>query len=157
MNVYLMRHGDAVYQNPDDLSPLSDRGKEAIDAVAKFILPLKLTLRVFHSQKLRAKQTAERISAGIILDAPMIGREGLNPNDSVISMAEELDEADSDVLLIGHMPFMGRLVSQLLYQNADHDVVSFHKGTLLCLKRIGYGQWILEWVIHPGIVGGTNE
>lgn len=151
MNIYLMRHGDAVYQGSDDLSPLSGQGKQDIDAIAKFILPWRLHARVFHSEKLRAKQTAERLSAGFIVES-ITERAGLSPSDSIIAMVDELNEMNSDTLLVGHMPFMGRLVSQLLYQNAGQDVMNFHKGTLVCLQLISYRQWAIDWVIHPELV-----
>ncbi len=132
MNIYLVRHGDAVYQHPDDLSPLSTKGEKEIDALAKFILPLQLRARVFHSQKLRAKQTAERLAAGILLDGEIISREGLSPSDPVLPIVKELNDVVADTLLVGHMPFMGKLASQLLYQNTDREVIEFHKGTMMC-------------------------
>ncbi len=152
MNIYLVRHGDAVYQDSDDLSPLSAKGEHDIDTLAKFLLPLQLRARVFHSEKLRAKQTAERLAVSMIVNDTVTFREGLSPCDSVLSIANELNEADTDTMLVGHMPFMGKLASQLLYQNENRDVVNFHKGTIVCLQLIGYGQWVIDWVIHPGII-----
>jgi len=152
MNIYLARHGDAIYQHPDDLSPLSTKGEKDIDTLAKFLLPLQLEVTIFHSGKLRAQQTAERLAAGVILNGAITTHEGLNPTDPVLPIANELNEGISDVMLVGHMPFMGRLVGQLINKNANQDVVAFHKGTLLCLQYTGNAEWVIDWVLHPGII-----
>lgn len=152
MNIYLMRHAESVYQDSDDLSPLSEKGAQDIERIANFISPLRLPAKIFHSQKLRAKQTAERLAQGLIVLDEITERSDLNPEDSVITMAEELNEMETDVLLVGHMPFMGKLASQLVYRNSELDVVTFHKGTLVCLTQVGYRQWAIDWVIHPDLI-----
>lgn len=157
MHIYLARHGDAIYQYPDDLSPLSTKGEKDIDALAKFLLPLQLQVTIFHSGKLRAQQTAERLAAGVILNGAITVHEGLNPMDSVLPIANELNNGISDVMLVGHMPFMGKLAGQLINKNANQDVVAFHKGTILCLEHTGNAEWVIDWVLHPGIMKLQNN
>lgn len=152
MNIYLARHGDAIYLHPDDLSPLSAKGEKDIDTLAKFLLPLQLEVTLFHSGKLRAQQTAERLAAGVILNGAITIHEGLNPMDPVLPIANELNEGISNVMLVGHMPFMGKLAGQLVNKDADQDVVAFHKGTLICLQYTGNAEWVIDWVLHPGML-----
>jgi phosphohistidine phosphatase len=152
MNIYLVRHGDTIYKHPDDLSPLSEKGEKEIDALAKFLAPLQLRVSIFHSRKLRAQQTAERLAAGLIVNGALTPRDGLAPGDSVLPVAHELDEATTDIMLVGHMPFMTRLATQLLNHDINQDVVTFHRGTILCLERINKREWVIDWVVHPSCI-----
>lgn len=152
MNIYLARHGDATYQYPDDLSPLSAKGEKDITALASFLLPLRLEVTLFHSGKLRAQQTAERLAASLILNGAISMHAGLNPTDPVLPIANELNTGISNIMLVGHMPFMGKLASQLVHKNPHQDAVTFHKGTLVCLQQIGNAEWVIDWVLHPGIL-----
>ncbi|MCD6039684.1 MAG: Phosphohistidine phosphatase SixA [Gammaproteobacteria bacterium] len=152
MYIYLARHGDAIYLQPDELSPLSPKGEKEIEALAAFLTPLQLRAAIFHSGKLRAQQTAERLAAGMLVNGTVTARAGLNSADSVSPIAEELNKATTDILLVGHMPFMAKLVAQLINKNEGQDIVHFHKGTIMCLESKGYQEWVIQWVIHPGLI-----
>ena len=60
MHLYLVHHGDAVGPEIDPRRPLSERGREAIErlAVAAAARGARPAV-VWHSGKLRARQTAE--------------------------------------------------------------------------------------------------
>lgn len=60
MRLYLVQHGEAKKEEEDPLRPLSERGREDVQRVAKYVekLDIKASI-IFHSGKLRAKQTAE--------------------------------------------------------------------------------------------------
>jgi len=55
-------------------------------------------------------------------------------------------------MIVGHLPFLGRLAALLLTGNADNDVVAFQFGCVVCLKREGPGKWKLEWMIVPKLL-----
>jgi len=154
MKLYLMRHGEAQTQGLDkqQLDTLSEHGHSAILRMADFCKSKKIQVaRIFHSQKIRAKQTAELIATGIHSINPMQERAGLNPSDDVVKLAEEINSWDEDVLLIGHLPFMPRLVGYLLLRNENQDLILFDPGTLVCLENIKHQGWLIHWVINPDI------
>ncbi len=101
---------------------------------------------ILHSGKLRARETAEILAAR--LGSPVQSAEGLFPNDPVESWDERAGRETSDLMLVGHLPFMDRLASLLLTGNPDADLLEFRTGSIACLERAG-GRWRLLWMIWP--------
>ena len=80
--------------------------------------------------------------------------DGLAPKDAVEPIQRELEQESSNVMIVGHLPFLGRLAALLLTGNADNDVVAFQFGCVVCLKRGDSGRWKLEWMMVPKLLGG---
>jgi len=153
MKLYLVRHGDYFPKDIDPQCSLSEKGIQDIQRIAHFLLPLDLSLsHLFHSGKTRAQQTAEIISQGIRWHGVVETRTGLDPNDSVIPIASEMNQASSDVMLVGHMPFMGCLASKLLVNDENINTVIFRMGSVVCLERAERYGWSLSWVIYPELL-----
>lgn len=111
--IYLVRHGDTVPEERDPTRPLSEKGRAEVEATAKALLKEKANVEeIWHSTKLRAKQTAEMI-AQILGVKNVIEKEGLKPNDPPAPIAELLKTANKNILIAGHRPFLGELASLL--------------------------------------------
>ena len=141
MKVYLVRHGEAVSSQVDAERPLSERGRADIQKVASFIKPLGISVEhIWHSGKLRAAQTAE-----ILADAMVVkdcsARKGLKPNDDVTNIADELEAYDTDLMLVGHLPFVAYLTSLLVTGNETASVIGFDAGSVVCLNRSDPGHY----------------
>ncbi len=80
--------------------------------------------------------------------------DGLAPKDAVEPIKQELEQANRNVMIVGHLPFLGRLVAFLLTGNSDNDVVAFQFGCVVCLKRENAGEWRLQWMIVPKFLQG---
>jgi phosphohistidine phosphatase len=146
MKVYLARHGEAVSSQVDAERPLSEQGRAGIRNVASYIKPLKISVEhIWHSGKLRAAQTAEILSDAMTVKN-CSARKGLKPNDDVSIIAGELEAYNSDLMLVGHLPFLAYLASLLI---ADGDNISFDTGTIICFSRNNPGRWQIEWTISP--------
>ncbi len=65
---------------------------------------------------MRAVQTAELMLAALVFDGIVETRDDLYPDSPPRSMLHALSELDSqaDVLVVGHMPYMSALASELL-------------------------------------------
>jgi phosphohistidine phosphatase len=64
MQLYLVQHGAAKSEAEDPQRGLTDEGKRTIERMAAFLAPLGFSLdRIEHSEKLRARQTAEILAA----------------------------------------------------------------------------------------------
>lgn len=150
MKLYLVRHGDSLPTGSDDERPLSKKGEKEIFKLANFIAPLKIQVsRIFQSPKRRAQQTAKILSAQIILANHIETRSELAPNESINLILDEIYVLNEDILMVGHMPFMGKFVSKLITGDENKDVVSFKTGCMLCLEQIADGQWVIRWMLIP--------
>ena len=153
MKVYLVRHGDAVSSDVDHQRPLSEQGRANIRKIASFIKPLVICVEhIWHSGKLRAAQTAEILAGAVAAEKGCCSREGLGPNDDVTAIAEELEAYDTDLMIVGHLPFVGYLSSLLVAGKETADVAAFDAGAVVCLNRRDPGRWQIEWLMTPRLL-----
>jgi phosphohistidine phosphatase len=153
MFLYLVQHAEAKKEEEDPLRPLSERGIRDITKVALYVSQLNIPVsKIFHSRKLRARQTGEILFEYL---RPMKGiseTEGLFPLDAANIWAERLKDITDDIFLVGHTPHLGRLASLLLFGNADNIIISFKMAGVVCLKREDAGAWSLHWMLTPETV-----
>jgi phosphohistidine phosphatase len=111
--IYLVRHGDTVPEERDPKRPLSEKGRAEVEATAKKLKKEGAKVEeIWHSTKLRAKQTAE-IVAQILGVKKIYEKEGLTPFDNPAPVAELLKTTNKNILIAGHMPFLAELASLL--------------------------------------------
>jgi phosphohistidine phosphatase len=149
MKLYLVRHGDALAEREDASRSLSSTGHRKVERLAKWLVDANVSLsEIRHSTKNRAAQTARIISDALAPQPKTREVHGLAPNDDFRRVAEDVVHEDGDLMLVGHMPFMGLLGSVLLKGSPDAARVTFPTGGMLVLKRTDDG-WKLEHVIDP--------
>jgi phosphohistidine phosphatase len=152
MFLYLVQHADAKREEEDPTRPLSKKGLQDINRVASYVSNLNIRVyKIFHSNKLRAKQTAEVLSENVKPIKGVSEVEGLAPLDNPDIWAERLKDIPDDVILVGHLPHLAKLASLLICGNADKNVVGFKMGRIVCLKRDDAGVWSFEWMLTPDI------
>ena len=153
MKLYLVQHGEAVSKQEDPERPLSEQGIKDVKAMAAFLKTAGIrVVRVWHSGKRRAEQTADLLAMAVLAGgAPEAIRE-INPNDSVQDFITDADVWDEDTLVVGHLPFMAQLVSQLLTGKSEHETVSYEPGAVVCLERLPSQRWVLNWMQQPGLL-----
>jgi len=150
MFLYLVQHGDAKREEEDPARPLSDKGMVDVKKVVSFISRLNIEVEeVLHSNKLRAKQTAEILAKGIKVTKGLPETDGLAPLDDPGLWAERLKTRTNPIVLVGHLPHLAKLASLLLCAEKDKNVVAFKMGGIVCLKRDDEGTWSLQWMIIP--------
>lgn len=150
MKLYLVRHGESATTGADDERPLSEKGMTDIKRLANFIDPLKLEVSyIYQSPKKRAQQTAKILSSNISVTKGIETKIELDPLASVNDIYDEMTVLNQNILLVGHMPFMGKLVCKLITGNEKKDIVSFKAGTMICLEKIDNDQWIIRWMLSP--------
>ena len=101
MRLFLVRHAHAVDGTPDDLRPLSDRGREQARELAAQLAAAQPDV-VLSSPLLRARETADAIARAS--GAPLQVDERLAPGASVDSLLDALGDADGTVVAVGHQP-----------------------------------------------------
>ena len=76
-------------------------------------------------------------------------RDGIGPLDDVEAFAGELPK-DRDEMIVGHLPFMERIVSYLVTGDAHGRVVAFQNAGVVRLDRDGEGQrWVVGYAVFP--------
>lgn len=146
MELILIQHGEAKSEEEDPERPLSDKGRRDAESVAARLASLGISGEVFHSPKLRAKQTAE-IFAGR-LGSPAREMGGLKPNDEPGTALDFINARASmgkPVILVGHLPHLSRLSCLLL--GLEDGAVRFSMGGALCLVR--EERWKVAWFLTP--------
>ncbi len=152
IQLYLMQHGEARPEQEDPARPLTDRGRAEVERIARAAARLDLGLvQLFHSGKLRARQTAEIVAACLEPPPALAEMSGLGPNDDPRIAAETVAVPSGPRLFVGHLPHLSRLASQLILGDRDREVVAFRMGGLICLSH-GEDGWRLAWALPPDLV-----
>ena len=154
MKLLLVRHGTAEPGGGDP--PLTAKGRNDIQRLASFLARSGTrATRVIHSPLRRARETA-LLLARVIGPGPVVEESaiGLLPEDSTDAVYFALDDWQGDIMLVGHMPFLGALASRLLTGRQEPDVVAFERGAVVCLERDdGDRHWFLSWSVGPSLIG----
>ncbi|MEW6036299.1 MAG: phosphohistidine phosphatase SixA [Candidatus Micrarchaeota archaeon] len=146
MELYLVQHGEAKSEAEDPERPLSERGKKEAGKVARRLAESGIRPdEVFHSQKLRAKQTADIFSSA--LRSRSLEMQGLKPNDDPAIARDFVEGQGRSVMLVGHMPHLSRLASLLITGNPEHETISFRMGACVCLVK--EERWKVKWILTP--------
>jgi len=115
MRLILVHHGDAVGPDIDPRRPLSFEGREAVErAAAEAASRGAKPAIVWHSGKLRARQTAEAFWRACNPLAELSATRDLQPDDPPAWMGERLRGEARDILIAGHFPHLPRLLGLLL-------------------------------------------
>lgn len=115
-NLLIMRHGEAVAGSPDHLRRLTVHGEQQASLMAGWLASrvnkgeLDM-LRIIASPYVRAQQTAQII--GQALGCEVETCRGITPDDSPHDVCEWLMTQSEPMLLVSHMPLVGKLTGVL--------------------------------------------
>jgi phosphohistidine phosphatase len=59
---------------------------------------------------------------------------------------------NTNLMIVGHLPFLAYLTSLLVSGNDAADAIAFDAGAVACLCRSDPGRWQIEWMITPKIL-----
>lgn len=133
--IYLVHHAAAVGPDVDPQRPLSAAGRTHVDRLAlaakeRGVQPVA----IWHSGKLRARQTAEAFWRTCNPLAEFSAIRGLQPTDPPGWIKDLLAGESRELMLVGHMPSMPRILT-LLARTSD-----FPQHGLVALEDEG-GVW----------------
>ena len=120
------------------MRPLSEPGHAASAhlATAAAIRGVSPDL-VWHSGKLRARQTAELFWRTCNPLATFSVARGLQPTDPPKQILEQLKRDDRSIVLVGHLPHLVRLLRVLCGQLPDSATTDFPVHGCVALERKG--------------------
>lgn len=152
MKLYLVQHGEALPGDVDPERPLSQQGQQDVQAMAEMLDAAGVRVaRVWHSGKRRADQTAAIIAGYVCPHCRTEAIDGIRPNDSTAEFSQDVDVWQEDTLIVGHLPFMSRLVSRLACGDPERELVSYVPGSVVCLERCGAHSWSVQWMLRPDV------
>ena len=134
----------------DAMRPLSSRGR----AMAE-LLALEAARRgakpecIWHSGKLRAKQTAEAFWRTCNPLATFTAERGLQPMDPPEWMRDRFPGEPRHLMAVGHMPNLPRLLRLMVGEDPDSSSVSYPLNGVVALEAEG-DRWIGRWRLDPG-------
>jgi phosphohistidine phosphatase len=169
MKIYLLRHAIAEERRAallDEDRALTREGRKRMHQVAKSMARLELRFDVIGtSPLLRARQTAD-IVAKIVPQAPQPAPlDELAPGGSMSRLIDVINgmvaKPVSGILLVGHQPYLGRLLAALIGAGNTAEF-ELRKAGLCCLEltgpRLRFGQCAtLEWLVTPRILLGSRR
>lgn len=148
MAIYLVQHGLCLSKDVDPKKSLSEKGREEVALLSAYLERLGITVSgVCHSGKTRAKQTAQ-IFADRIGDGNLRELSGMKPLDDVEAFAAI--EIEDDMMYVGHLPHMEKLVSFLTTGDESCGVVKFTNGGVVCVEKDAAG-WRIRWCLTPSL------
>jgi phosphohistidine phosphatase len=149
VKLYLVQHGNALAKDINPDRPLSETGQLALEQLARSLAECIEVSRVIHSGKTRARQTAEILARYIGSEPSFEEFNGINPNDPVEAFAQLIDDWNDDLLVVGHLPFMSKLVSLLLTGSIEETIVAYTPGSIVSLELVEEEGWQLLWMVSP--------
>jgi phosphohistidine phosphatase len=152
MALFLVQHGTSVPKEVDPACPLTDEGRDTVERIARDAAGHRIEVDLIqHSGKTRARQTADIMAYFLKPPGGVHEASGLGPLDDVALAAKGLSGAEN-VMLVGHLPFMERLVSYLITGATDRMVVKFQNSGIVRLDRAPEtGVWFIKWTLMPEI------
>jgi phosphohistidine phosphatase len=130
VQVVLVHHGEAAPATVDPRQPLTPEGRSRAErhaqaAAARGVRPEV----VWHSGKLRARQTAEIFWRACNALAELSATRDIQPGDPAQWMHDRLRGESRDILIVGHFPHLPRLLGALTRAGGDapfppHGVVA---------------------------------
>jgi phosphohistidine phosphatase len=144
MRLVLVHHADALGPEIDPQRPLSSRGlAEAAALAARASADGLAPAAIWHSGKLRARQTAEAFLRVCSPFAEFRMVHGLRPEDPPQFLRRELALEERDVMAVGHMPNLSSVLWDLVPESEG-----FPLHGLVVLDRTADG-YVERWRATP--------
>ncbi|WP_461517872.1 SixA phosphatase family protein [Porticoccus sp.] len=151
MLIYLLRHGDAPYDEACGERSLSLTGEsETRDVVGRHITDLQGVELILCSPVLRARQTLKVLSEALSYQGELLFEDVLRSESRVAAVERCVDKLEvQSLLLLSHQPLIGRMLEYLTDQPGLGWSMS--TSTLACLDTLAFGRGVaeLKWIEHP--------
>jgi phosphohistidine phosphatase len=161
MDIFVLRHGIAADRDPaefpdDSLRPLIPRGERKLRRVCEAMQEMELSFDlILSSPFLRARRTAEIAAEAVGLGDALRCDDELAPEGDPVSLIEHVNGMSPEprnLLLVGHEPYLSRLISILTTGGSELEI-ELKKGGLARLEvhqRLAFDSCaVLKWLLTP--------
>jgi phosphohistidine phosphatase len=140
--ILLVHHGEAADPIVDAQRALTADGRAAVERLAQEAAGRGVEpVEIWHSGKLRARQTAEAYWRACNPLAEYSATRWAQPGDPP-RLADLLEVEARDVMLVGHLPHLDRLLRRLLGE--DESLPPFPVNGLVAIERVDEA-WVERW------------
>ena len=153
MYLYLIQHALSKSKEEDPERGITDGGRAETERIAEYFRSLNPEIHIiWQSGKKRAKETAEIFARAIGIDNRILEHSNLSPNDPVGPVTSALEKMHRNVIIVGHLPFLSRLMSHLTTGPDSCQIVNFRNSGIICLER-NEDKWGIDWIINTDSIG----
>lgn len=162
MEIYIVRHGDAIDRNDpaitnDAMRWLTEAGRDEVGVTARVMERLGVTPDlILTSPMVRARQTADIIADLIGPESGPVTSEHLVYGGSFAGILDDISSYGSPrrVVLTGHMPSVGHLVAYLVWGMPEIGI-PFRTGEVCRVDlpdaSVAPGSGRIRWLIPPKV------
>lgn len=156
-NVYLVQHAEPRYEPKEEITEKGHQDTEKISKYAAEHLRISVD-RIFHSEKPRAKETAEVLARFLKPSKGIEESDNLKPKDDLKVWLDRLSNIKEDVMIVGHMPFLSNFAYCLITDltSPKEEKIGFEKSGIVCLAK-QKKDWSLKWMVTPDMIRTTIE
>jgi phosphohistidine phosphatase len=158
VNLYILRHGIAMekedWNGDDSTRPLTREGEKQLAKISKALRKMDFAFDLILSSPFeRARKTAEIVAEELHWETRVKFSGDLTPEgdpENVIAEIRNLIPQPENALLVGHEPYLSKLISQLICEG-DAEI-EFKKAGLCKLKSdaLRFGRCAkLCWLLTP--------
>jgi hypothetical protein len=68
---------------------------------------------------------------------------------------QAIEQSAGDLMIVGHLPFLGKLAALLVADNEETEIVAFRFGCVVCVERIEQRRFRMNLIVRterPGFV-----
>lgn len=152
MSILLVQHGKSFSKEQDPKRGLTDEGIAEVLKIAKVAKAYNITVKnIYHSGKKRSIQTAEIFAAELNAKENISEIAGIGPMDDIEKFAKNISTYNN-TMIVGHLPFMQKLVSFLTTGMQDLVVFKFQNGGVVCLDiDESKDKYSIKWALMPDV------
>jgi phosphohistidine phosphatase len=157
MHVILVRHGKAQHGQSDSERPLSEEGCRIIENLGmRLKQESEQVSQIWHSQLLRAKQTAEILQRHLLPAEGLKAESFLTPHSDPLAVRSILESEARSLVIVSHLPFLEYLANLLVTGQTESDEIQFPPGGAAKLQRNTH-LWKLIWTLAPDGSGEAQK
>ena len=146
MQLYLLRHGDAVDAYPDQHRQLSAYGRAQVQSIAlRHRFESEAIEQVFSSPYTRAAETAEMFTQTVNLHHRIDWLDDLTPQGDLRAIEGFLQRTNAEtVLMVTHLPLVGLLIDYLTGETGTR--MGTANLASLSMEFPAQGSALLNWI-----------
>ncbi len=152
MALYLVQHGKSLPKEQDPRKGLSEEGAAEVGRIAEVAAHYGISVsRIVHSGKQRALQTAEILAEKLSPANGVDSIDGIKPLDDTAAFGDALQITD-DVMVVGHLPFLEKLVAYLVTGKTGPPVFRMQNGGIICMDFYPDSTHVvIRWALMPNV------
>ncbi len=157
MNLYMALHAEAEDRTPpeqDAARKIIQLGFDDIDRIGAFAPVAKdgALSAIYHSHTVRTRETAKGFANHFKPRDGAVEIDGLMADDDISGWLERLNNAEDDMMIVGHMPSLKRIAGSLIAGDEAVHPIQFARAGIACLTRRDDNSWAVSWMVTPGLV-----